>query len=258
LIVAIAARKELPSRRAVGGAVIYGLLSFGLAYAFLYVAILDIGAGTTSVVMAGVPLMTLLLAVAHRQERLSLRGMIGGVLAIGGIGVLSLDRIGGDLPILPLLFAVGGALAAAEATVLLKSFPKADPIIVNGIGMTVGAAALIVTSFVLSEPKVLPETAKVWGALIWLVGPGSIGLFVTFLYLVRKWTASASAYSLTLMPLVAITLGALFASEVITIQVIGGGLLVVLGVYVGALMGASRRGRELKPPLAGEPAGQES
>lgn len=248
LFVGLLTRKRRPTARALGGAVVYGVLAFGLAYAFLYLAIQDIGAGTTSVVMAGVPLATLLLAIAHRQERITLRGVMGGILAIVGIGVLSLDRLGGELPLLPMLFAVGGMVAAAESTVILKSFPKADPIIINGFGMTAGAIALVVASLVTSEPIVLPHTPKVWGALAWLVVPGSIGLFLTFMFLVRKWTASASAYSITMMPIVAITLGALFADETITVQVIVGAALVILGVYVGALRQATKTSTDAPTP----------
>jgi drug/metabolite transporter (DMT)-like permease len=54
---------------------------------------------------------------------------------------------------------------------------------------------------------------------------------------IRRWTASATAYSLTLMPVVAVTLGALFAGEPVTLEVIVGAGLVVLAVYVGAVRG---------------------
>jgi len=81
-------RLPMPYGKAALGAVIYGLLGFGLAYGLLYFALVELTAGTTSVIMASVPLITLLLAVLHRQERLSMRGVAGGLLAIAGIAVL--------------------------------------------------------------------------------------------------------------------------------------------------------------------------
>ena len=64
---------------------------------------------------------------------------------------------------------------------------------------------------------------------------GSVGLFYLIVFVIRRWTASATAYSLTLMPVVAVTLGALLADEPITPEVIVGALLVVVAVYVGAV-----------------------
>jgi drug/metabolite transporter (DMT)-like permease len=43
------------------------------------------------------------------------------------------------------------------------------------------------------------------------------------------------------MPVVAVTTGALLADEAITAEIIGGGALVLAGVYVGALASRSRR-----------------
>lgn len=256
LLLAIAkiTHKALPRGRAFGGAVLYGVLAFGLSYALIYIAMVSIGAGTASVVLAATPLSTLMLAVAHRQEKLSARGLIGGLLVIGGIGALSLNRLGGGLPLLPLLLAVGAVLAAAEATVLVKGFPKADPITTNAVGMAAGALALLVVSPLVGEPWLLPATGEVWGAMVWLAAPGSVGLFVLFLYVVKRWTASASVYALTLMPLVAVTLGVVFLGEAITVEMIAGAILVISGVYVGALS----RPRKREPEGTHLPAPQET
>jgi len=62
---------------------------------------------------------------------------------------------------------------------------------------------------------------------------------------IARWTASASVYVLTLMPVVAVALGALLAGEPITSEVIGGTALVLLAVYVGAI----RRPRSEVAPL---------
>jgi drug/metabolite transporter (DMT)-like permease len=51
-----------------------------------------------------------------------------------------------------------------------------------------------------------------------------------------RWTASATVYALTLMPVVAVTLGVLFMDEKVTIQFVVGAALVLTAVYVGALL----------------------
>ena len=105
----------------------------------------------------------------------------------------------------------------------------------NAIGMTAGSALLWVASFALGERWALPATSQTWLVLGYLVVVGSVSLFVLFLYVVGRWTASASVYALALMPVVAVPLGSLLAGEAITWDLLLGGLLVVTAVWVGAL-----------------------
>jgi drug/metabolite transporter (DMT)-like permease len=228
-------RMELPRGKAAVGAIVYGLLNFGLAYALLYFALVRVAAGTISIVLATVPLVTLVLAVLHRQETLTMRGVVGGGLAVAGITVLSLRSLGGELPLVHMLAAVGAVFAVAESSVLVKGFPKSDPITTNAVGMGAGAAALAAASLLFREQWTVPHMTRTWLVLIWLAGLGSVGLFGLFLFVIKRWTASATVYALTLMPVVAVTLGVLLADERITAEVVIGGGLVVLAVYVGAL-----------------------
>lgn len=232
---AVALRLPLPTGRALWGAVIYGLLGFGLAYALLYIALVGLSAGTASVIMAAVPLVTLTLAVVHRQERFTPTGIAGGFLALVGIGVISAGAIGGDIQIGYLLASICAVFAVAESAVVIKAFPRGHPITTNAIGMTVGTILLVISSLVSSEKWAVPASGRTWLVLLWLVVAGSVGLFVLFLYVIARWTASASAYALTLMPVVAVALGTLFADEDLTIQLVVGGALVIAAVYVGTL-----------------------
>jgi drug/metabolite transporter (DMT)-like permease len=226
---------SLPRGRALLGSVIYGVLAFGAAYGLLYVALLEVGVGMAAVIMAMMPLFTLVLAVVHGQERLTAAGVVGGLLAIAGIAVLSLRSLGGDLPFGYVIAAVGAAAAGAESAVVVKGFPRAHPVTTNAVGMTAGALLLWVVSALASEPWTFPSGASTWTALAWLVIAGSVGLFYLFVFVIGRWTASATAYALTLMPVVAVVLGAILASEPITPEVVAGAALVVLAVYVGAI-----------------------
>jgi drug/metabolite transporter (DMT)-like permease len=237
LLFAMAAvmRWPLPRGRAAVGAALYGVLGFGLAYGLLYFALVGLAPGMSSTVTASVPLLTLALAVAHGQERFTLRRVVGGLLAVAGIGVLSLRAIGGDVEPLYFLSAVLGTMAVAESSVVIKGFPRAHPFVTNGVGMAVGAALLAVGSLLFGEQWALPATTRTWLALAWLVVAGSVAMFALFLFLIARWTASASVYVLTLMPIVAVTLGVLLTGEELSVELVVGGALVMLAVYVGAL-----------------------
>src|ERR671918_961965 len=65
-------RLSLPRGRALVGAVLFGALNFGGAFAFAYYGLIRVHAGLGQTLLALVPLATLLLAVVQRQERLRL------------------------------------------------------------------------------------------------------------------------------------------------------------------------------------------
>jgi len=235
LLLGLALSLRLPPGRAMLGCAIYGALGFGAAYGFMYFALTEVTIGTAAVITATVPLFTLVFAVLHGQERFSIRGIVAGLLAVAGIGVISLHSLNADAPLLHLLAVVAATAAIAESTVVVKSFPRADPVTTNAVGMVAGALLLWIASIVAGESWTLPGQARTWAALGWLVIAGSVGLFYLIMFLIARWTASASVYVLTLMPVVAVALGALLADEPITPEVVGGTALVLLAVYVGAI-----------------------
>ncbi|MGH2805730.1 MAG: DMT family transporter [Actinomycetota bacterium] len=252
-VIAGTRRIPLPSGRALLGASLYGFLGFGVAYASLYYALVGLPAGTASVFLAVVPLLTLIVAVLHRQERFTARGAIGGVLAIAGIVLLSAGSLSGDLEPVYLVASFVGSLAIAESSVVVKGFPRWDPITTNAVGMTAGTAFLIVISLLAGERWELPGEAATWLVTAWLVVAGSVGLFVLFLYVIGRWTASASVYALTLMPVVAVTLGALLLDEAVTLYVVAGGAIVLAAVYIGALSQPAAPATPEVPPLEPQP-----
>jgi drug/metabolite transporter (DMT)-like permease len=228
-------KMPMPRGRALMGSMVYGILNFGFGYAFLYFALTRLQVGTTSVIMALVPLLTLILAVLHGQEQFTWRGVLGGLLALAGIATLSLRSLGNEAPALYMIAAFLAACSAAESSVIVKGFPKAHPVTTNGVGMAVASILLLAASMGFREHWVLPQVAGTWLVLAWLVIVGSVGLFGLFVFVIKRWTASASVYALTLMPVIAVIAGSVFADETITLETVGGGLLVMLGVYIGAL-----------------------
>jgi drug/metabolite transporter (DMT)-like permease len=242
-------RIPIPRGSSLRGAAIYGALNFGAGYALGYYGLVDTPAGTAAVILATVPLFTLALVALHGQEPFRVRGLVGGLIALAGIGLVFREQLSANVPLLSLLAMLGNALVAAESGVVAKGMPRMHPIATNAVGMLVGGVLLLVLSLVVGEARSLPQATATWAALVYLCIVGSIGLFGLFLAMLRRWTASASSYALVAMPLVAIALGAVIRGETITPIFIVGGVLVAIGVYVGALSGASSRGsRGSDPP----------
>ena len=115
MIVAIR-RIEIPRGRALSGALVYGTLTIGISYAFLYWALVYVPASLAIIFLTLGPLLTFLFAWAHGQESFRWRGLIGALIAFTGILIGLGTEIGSTVPILPLLALVAGVILGGIAT----------------------------------------------------------------------------------------------------------------------------------------------
>lgn len=230
-------RIPTPTRNQLKGTLLYGLLGFAASYAFAYTALVALPSGVAAVVMGSVPLITLLLAVAQGVERFRVRGLVGAVIAITGILVLVGFRSNANLPAGALLLMLGAAFSAAESGIVLKKYPTGHPVATNAVAMGFGGALLIALSLVSGERWSLPGAAATWVSLAYLIVAGSIGMFALFLFTLKRWAASRVSYMFVLTPIVASISGAALAGDGVALSMVAGGLIVLGGVYVGALSG---------------------
>jgi drug/metabolite transporter (DMT)-like permease len=248
LLVAVR-RVSLPRGRALLGPIVYGVLAFALSYALAYFGLKEAHAGTAQVILAVVPLLTMLLAVAQRQERFSARGLAGALVAAGGIAIIFRDQLGGSTPLVSLLALLAGAAVIAETGIVIKWFPRTDPTLMNAVGMSVGVGLLLGLSALGGERWALPARVDTWLALGYLVTFGSVVVFTLVLRVLRDWSASTASYSFLLTPLVTIVVAAAVVGELPTPAFLLGGAVVLLGVYVGAFS------RRVRPAPVAAPVG---
>jgi len=235
-------RIRLPLGSALPGVALLGVLNFGVSYAFAYWGLLQAPAAMAATFVALVPLMTFFIATTLGMERFRWSGVIGGAIAVAGVALVFVDQLSATVPLPALAALFLQAVAIAASTVLLKRLPRADPIGTNAVAMLCGAALLLVIAFVARETPALPSRPEVWIAFLYLVTLGGIGLFIGIVFIVLRWTASASAYVTVLFPVVTVAVGAILAGELVSLQFVAGALLVMIGTYVGAFVGAARSG----------------
>lgn len=228
-------RIPLPRGQALLGTLLYGTLAFTAAYALAYWALLELPAGMAGLIMSSVPLLTFFFALIHGIESFRWRSLASGMLAVAGIVVLLSAPLTYSIPLTSVLAMVGAAACAAEAGVVIKRFPPSHPVATNGLAMAIGTASLLFISAVNGERWSLPNRGTTWVAVAYLVLLGSVGLFALYLFVLKRWTASGASFQFVLMPLVAVLLGAWLVAEPVTAGVVFGGVIVLAGVYVGAL-----------------------
>jgi drug/metabolite transporter (DMT)-like permease len=225
----------LPRGRALTGAVLFGLFSFAVSYGFLYWGLTRVSAGLASVMFATIPLITQLIASMIGQERLTWRGMLGATIVIAGISLVFSEQLKFDVPWIYLGSVLLGVVSSALSGVVVKYFPKSHPVSTNVVGMGMGAVLLLVFSIFVGEPQGLPALRTTWLALAWLVLSSIVG-FVLIVWLLSRWSATATSYIGVCTPLVTVIAGFLLAGETPTVTFLAGSILVLLGVYVGVLV----------------------
>jgi drug/metabolite transporter (DMT)-like permease len=239
-LIALLRRRPMPTRSTLWASIWYGVIGFGIAYALLYWGLRTVPAGMAQVILALTPLLTFLFAVLHGLETFRWRGFAGALIAVAGIGFAFYEGGAAPVSLLPMLAIVGGAVCFAESTIVIKRVASPDPIMTNAIGMSTGAVMLLILSAINGEAWQLPVLASTWLSVVYLVLVGSVIVFYLSVFIIGRWTASASAYMLVLMPFVTVALGAWLADETVGSGLVIGGALVLLGVWVGALAGTTR------------------
>ncbi len=225
----------LPRGRALTGVLLYGLFQFSGAFGLYYYALVRVHAGLGQTLLALVPLATLLLAVAQRQERLHAGAVVGTLLGLVGVGLISSDPLRESMPLFSLLAVLGSVLCFAQAAVLVRRFPPVHPVAMNAVGMMAGAVLLISGSALAGEPLVFPQRVATWVAVGYVVAVGSVVVFLLLVFVLHHWSASRAAYVMVLIPFVTVVLSAWLDDEPMGAGLVLGGLLVLTGVYIGAL-----------------------
>jgi drug/metabolite transporter (DMT)-like permease len=234
--IVLATRRPFPRGRSFTGALLYGAVAFSASFALIYPALRTVPAGTAMVLIALVPLMTFGLAIIHGQERFRLQGLLGALIALGGVAIIVADQLSTDVPPISLALILVGVAFIAEGGVILKWVPRSDPFATNAVAMLTGAVILLAVSGASGEAWAVPSEPTTWAALGYLVILGSIALFGLYLFALRRWTASGVSYATLLMPLVTVPLAAVLIAEAISPWLVVGGGVALAGVYVGTFL----------------------
>ncbi len=228
-------RLKFPRGHALTGSLLFGLFNFAGAFSLTYFALVELHAGFGQILLALVPLATLLLAVAWRQEQLSGAALAGTLIALAGVALMSQAPLRDSVSLISLLAALGAAVCFAQAAVLIRLFPPVHPVAMNAAGMAGGSGVLLIGAALAGDAIVLPDRSETWLAVAYLVAIGSVVVFLLYLFVLGRWAASRAAYVFVLIPFVTVLLTAWLDNEPIGPGLIAGGALVLTGVYVGAL-----------------------
>lgn len=221
----------------VGNALPFTLISWGQQ---------RIDSGPTGVLMAVMPLSTLVLAHFFVPgEFMTRRRTLGFLLGLSGVialtGPSALASLGGAPSDIVRQGAIlGGALCYAVNTILARRMPESHPVVSAACTMLMASAVMVPAAVLFDRPWTLVPSAGSLQAAVWL-GLVPTGL-ATVLYFHVVSTAGPTFLSLMnyVIPVVAILVGIAFAQEVFAWRIAFALALILSGLVVANRPGRSQ------------------
>jgi len=214
-----------------------GIGQFGILIALLNFGLLTVSSARAALLFATFPLMTMLLAAGLGRERLTLAKTLGVALSFAGVGLALVDKLaveaagaGGWLGVAAVL---ASAFTGALCSVLYRPYLQRYPT------LPVSTVAMIASVFFLAA-LALPEGALAtipglgigaWSAIAF-VGLSSGIAYFCWLWALASLPPTQVSVFLSLSPIAAALLGALFLGEGLSLLTLAGLAAVVAGLVV--------------------------
>ena len=235
-VVLVASGRRLPDGARVWGWAVLAA-SFGLALPFSLISWGEqrIDSGLAAMLMAGMPLMTLLLArFVVGDEPLTAAKLVGVAFGIAGlvtlIGPARLATLGSDT--VRQLAVVLASFCYAVSAVVTKRISSEDPYAISAAIMICGSAMLLPVSLLFDAPWTLDPTGIAWFAVIVLgLVPTALASLV-MLALLRRQGAGFFAQINFLVPLFGVAWGFVILSERPPASALAALALILAGVAI--------------------------
>lgn len=193
--------------------------------------------GHSAMILAVGPIIILIFAHAIKLESLTAAKLVGMAIAFVGVAILATEQglnlrhsatLAGDI------FTLFGTTSFAIYVVLGKKVARQyDSISMNTINL---AAASILLLPITIHQAILLDWRSVgragWAGLFYMAAVSSVAAYTLFYWVLRYMDASRVAAVNYLQPIGAVVVAAAFLGEMPTRNLLLGGVLILLGVYL--------------------------
>jgi len=232
IIVALVARIKLPDKKDIGWFLLAGFIGF-----FLYVVVFNLGckevsSGTSSVIIATVPMMTALLARFFYNEKLSAMKWTASAVEFSGVVVLALLDSTFSFNTGLAWLIVASLLLSVYNLLQRKITKKYSGLQASAFGIFFGT--LLLTAFLphaLTQAKVAPPIVFVYIAIMGVFSSALAYAAWAQAFKKAKNASSVSNY-MFVTPFLASLLGFLLAGEKLDKPTLIGGGIILLGLFL--------------------------
>jgi drug/metabolite transporter (DMT)-like permease len=194
----------------------------------------QLDSGLVAVLNACTPVMTLVLAVLTRQERLHRNRVVGLAVAILGTVIVVRGEIGSGRSALALVVAVLSTMGYAVGAVVMRAriSGRMDNLTAAATQLSLGAFALLPFAWAGHGAPSLDLSPAVTAALFALGLLGTGMAFVIYFALIESVGATSASMVTYIAPVVGLASGAIFRGERFGTNVVVGALALIGGVWL--------------------------
>jgi drug/metabolite transporter (DMT)-like permease len=218
-------------------AVVFAVLGIANNALFLglgYTGLKTVSAGLGSLIVSANPVFTAVAAAVFLGEALTWRKVTGLLLGIAGVAFIVWHRLSvGSDNWHGILYTLASLVSIVVGTILFKVLaPKGSLWVGNGVQNIAGGLALLPFAFTLSDVSEIVPSARLVGALAFLVLGGSILAYLLWFHLLKVCGATAASAYHFLMPPLGMLFAFLVLGEHIEFRDLLGIVPVALGIYL--------------------------
>ncbi|PMR63080.1 EamA family transporter [Verrucosispora sp. ts21] len=228
----VPARTRRPRGATLGLVAVWGVAWFGGYNVALNGAERLVDAGTAALLVAVAPILVAVAATLVLGERLTGRLGVGVAVAFVGVALIAATGFTGHVDQLGVALAVLAAVLYAFGVLLQKRLlARVDAVTMTWIGALAGTIALLPFTPALLDELAAAPTSATLGMLYLGVFPTAIG-FLTWGYVLSRWTAGRTTAATYLVPPVTVALSWMLLGEVPVPLALLGGALCLAGVVL--------------------------
>ncbi|WP_069298716.1 DMT family transporter [Neptunicoccus sediminis] len=232
-----------PDRRNWGAVAIFGICQNALYLGLFFMAMQRIEASLASIIASAVPLIVGLVS-ALQGERVGWLGWAGLCTGFAGVALIMGARLSGGVDLVGILLCLIGVTALAIATLAVRATSsKGNVLMVVGVQMMIGSAALAVPALLL-EVQSFTWTGSLAGAFAYtVIMPGIVATIIWFLLVERIGATRASTFHF-LNPFFGVLIAAVILNETLSRTDVIGVVIVMAGILAvqSSRAGARRNG----------------
>ena len=209
---------------------VLGVHNTALPFLLFTWAMLSLTAGTGAILNATAPIFAAVIAWAWLGDKLNWSRALGLLVGTVGVWLLVRDKVGASLSdsTLAVAAALGGSFLYGVAGNFTRRYASHVKPLAVATGSQISAALVLLPVAILTWPDG-PISAKAWAAAI-VMGLFSTGLAYILYFRLIANTGPTNAITVTyLIPLFAMVLGAVVIDEPITVPMVIGCAVILIG-----------------------------
>ena len=229
---------SFPSIRQLRWLTVMAILMFVLANGLSTWSLKYIPTGLSALIGALYPLSVVIIErVFFRSARMTILTFLGLFLGITGVGIVFYENAFNNISssfFIGLSLSVIAMLSWSFGTVFIsRNKANINPYYGTGWQMLISSVILFfVAESTQATVSLTHISLKVWLMIFYLVFFGSIISFVAFIYTMKKLPAAISSLYAYINPLVAMLVAAMVLNEKLTINILWGAIVTLIGVYL--------------------------